>query len=128
MRAFHTGVSWISRYREYGHEIIELYIIYGFFFIIKHMENSSYKSDIQLFPKWKPNTWKLAIQEHGNASLSYMDFWYLELQSICKEEWKYIHHITNLGHQISSAKCKHCYNKCIINMRVWENGEEGMRE
>ena len=34
----------------------------------------------------------------------------------------------NLGNQISSAKSKHHPNKCTINMRVWGDEEEGMRE
>ena len=82
----------------------------------------------KLFPKWKPNTWKLVIQEHGNASFSYMDLWYFDLHIIWTEEYRDIHHIPNIGHQISSTKCKHHSNNYAINMRVWGNGEEGLRE
>ena len=62
----------------------------------------------------------------GNASLSYMYFWYFDLQVIWIWYYRDIHNITKLGHQISLAK--HASNKCDINMRVWGNEEEGIRE
>ena len=76
----------------------------------------------------KPNPWKLVIQEHGNASLSYMYFWYFDLKRIWTWYYKAMNHVLNIGHQLYSTKRKHHSNKCTINMRVWGNGEEGMRE
>ena len=97
----------------------------------KHHQNQR-KVLIQIWYKTtsilNPSPWKLVIQEHKNASLSYMYLWYLELWSIWIWYYRDIHNIPNLGHQISSLKCKHHSNKCVINMRVWGNGEEWMRE
>ena len=91
---------------------------------IKFLIQIWYKTTSRL----KPNPWKLVIQGHGNASLSYMYFYYFDLQSIWTWDYRAIHHILQLGHQLSSSKRKHHSNKCAINMRVWGNGEEGMRE
>ena len=113
----------IFRITEHMEIRLQSCIIYCFPIIIKLIEMSSYKYVIQLFPKWKPNTWKLVIQEHGNASLSYMYFWYFELQSIWTWDYRAIHHISQLGIQIYSAKRKHHSNKCALNMRLWGNGE-----
>ena len=99
-------------------------------FIPQHNETER-KFLIQIWYKTtsrlKPNPWKLVIQEHGNASLSYMYLWCFELHRIWKWDYRAIHHIPNLGNYISSAKCKHHSNKWAINMRVWGNEEEGMR-
>ena len=35
---------------------------------------------------------------------------------------------TQSCNQMDSTNSKHHSNKCVINMRVWGNGEEGMRE
>ena len=57
-----------------------------------------------------------------------MYLWYLELNIIWKWYYISIHHISNIVPQIFSSKCKHHSIKCVINMRVWGNGEEGLRE
>ena len=39
-----------------------------------------------------------------------------------------MHRIAHIGNQMDTTKSKNNSNKCTINMRVWGNGEEGMRE
>ena len=76
----------------------------------------------------KPNSWKLVIQWHENASFSHMIFLDFEIKRIWKWNYISIHNIPTLWYQMDIAKRKHNSNKCDINMRVWGNGEEGMRE
>ena len=49
----------------------------------------------------------------------FMYFWYFDLHIILKWYYRDIHHISNLWHQLYSAKRKHHSNKCALNMRVW---------
>ena len=57
-----------------------------------------------------------------------MYYLYLYLLSIGNDITDKIHHISHISHQIYVSNHKHRSNKCAFNMRVWGNGEEGMRE
>ena len=51
--------------------------------------------------------------------------WYFELKIKWTQEYRYIHYIPHIGHQISSVKWNHHSNKCAIK---WECGKMEKKE
>ena len=75
MQAFHTWISDISIYREYGNNIKEKF---HNVLLHHHHHQTHINFLIEIFDatlsKMEAKYMKLVIQGHGNAILSYMDF------------------------------------------------------
>ena len=71
---------------------------------IKHQRNSFIQIWYTTLSKWKPNTWKLVIQQHGNASLSQWSLLDLEIRRIWLFNYILVHNLCISHHHKTHIK------------------------